>query len=109
MEIVFVVCSVYFAAYSTALFFVAIPIWAGLSVMLVSVVVAVLYTSGAAEYASNVFRHTVLFAQAIFITVLLSIGCEDKRRLFAVALCTLGCFAVSAIVELWMSTHSSEE
>lgn len=77
--------------------------------MLVATVISVLYTTGAAEYAVNALRHIALFMQATFIVVFLSIGCNDKRRLFAVALCTIGCFVISVIMELWLSTHSSEE
>ena len=74
-----------------------------------TIAILVYWIKGGVERAKVYAWHIALFMQAAFITVLLSIGCEDKRRLFAVALCMMGCFVISLIMELWLSTHSSEE
>lgn len=109
MEIVFALCAVYFAAYSTVLFFMVVPIWVGLSAMLVATVLSVLYTTGAAEYAINAFRHAALFMQAFFIMVFISVGSTEKSKFFAVVLCTVGCFIVSVAMELWLNVRSDKE
>ena len=108
MEIVFALCAVYFAAYSTVLFFMTVTIWVGLSAMLVATVLSVLYTTGAAEYAINAFRHAALFMQAFFIVVFISIGSDRKSKFFAVVLCTVGCFIISVATEMWLNVKKDE-
>lgn len=74
-----------------------------------TIAILVYWIKGGVERAKVYAWHIALFMQAAFITVLLSIGCEDKRRLFAVAFCTMGCFAVSLAMEIWLSIKGSEE
>lgn len=109
MTVVFICAALYFAAYSAVLFFMTVPIWVGLNAIFVFTAVAVAYTTGAAERAHTVARHLVLFLQAVFLSVFISIGSTDRNKFFAVLIGTIGCFIVSIAMEMWISVYRHEE
>lgn len=109
MTVVFICTALYFAAYSAVLFFMTVPIWVGLSAIFVFIAVAVAYTTGAAECVPTVVRHLVLFLQAVFLSVFISIGSTDRNKFFAVLIGTIGCFIVSIAMEMWISVYRHED